>query len=100
MNPVLQQFIRIGLGLAKQQIPQIATIEAMAKRLPSLTGAEKQKEAVELVVASFLAAEEVSGKALVEDSNFQRGVRMVNDGYVLILRAIQDRHVIDGTAIY
>ena len=91
MNAILRQFVKFGIDLAKQQVPQIAQVETIVNAFPGMSSANKQTAAIEAGLAGFFAAEGITGKDFAEDADFQRGVRMVNDGYVLVLRSLQSR---------
>lgn len=91
MNKALKKFLSVGLEIGKIVVPQIATVEAIAKTIPGLKGQAKADAVINTSVEGLLAAEGITGKDFVQDAQFRRGVQMVNDGYVLIMHAIENR---------
>lgn len=91
MSPALKKFLQVGKTIAEAMVPQIATIEVLAKSIPGLHGPAKAKPVIEASVEAILLSEGLSGKDFVEDAKFKRGTAMVNDGFVLIMQAIEER---------
>jgi hypothetical protein len=91
MSPKFKSFLKVGLTIAETMVPQIATVEKIARTIPTLTGKAKADAVIQTTVEGLLAAEGITAKDFVQDEKFRAGVQMVNDGYVLIMQAIQGR---------
>ena len=87
----LAQFLKIGHSIAVAMVPQIAAIENLAKQIPSLKGVQKATPVMEMSIQAMLEAEGLTDKDFVNDAKFQMGVRMMNDGLVLVMQSIEDR---------
>lgn len=84
MNSKLTSFLKIGLGIAKIFVPQIATVEDILK-----DGHTKKEKVVELIMVAPEVAEGIANKEIVDEALFKQGVAEVNDGYVKIMNSLK-----------
>ena len=90
----LKLFGRIGLAIGKVVVPQIATVEAAVGEFRS--GKDKQAAVLHTVKASLELSEALSGKDIIDIEKFSEGLRMINDGYVLVMNAVRNDDVGDA----
>ena len=91
MNQKLKTFLQVGLNIAKVMIPQIATVEEIARTIPTLKGKAKADAVIQMSIESLLASEGVLMRDFVHDVKFRAGMTQVNEGLVLIMQAINER---------
>jgi len=97
-----EMFLKIGVGVGSILFPQVAAIEAAGKLFKS--GGDKRDAVLSVVKEALSLSEDVLNKDLVNDEQFNMGLRMMNDGSVLIMKAVE-RHAPEpkvdtqGTAI-
>ena len=89
MNRRLKIFGKIGLAVGKVMVPQIAQVEAAVKELKA--GDDKRKAVIGTVTSSLALAEALSGEEIADVEQFQRGLTMINDGYVLLMNSLAKR---------
>ena len=87
MNNFLKTFLKVGLEIAKSQVPAIAAVETAVKDLKQ--GKNKKKAVVEITKASPVIAELIANKEIVDEELFARGIDKLNDGYVDILNSLR-----------
>lgn len=74
----------VGSTVLDQIIPGVAVVEAIARRLGGLHGAQKQDAVVELVKAALETAHGVTGKELANDADVEKATRGVIDAVVAL----------------
>lgn len=87
MKALLTRFLRIGLAVAKAEVPAIGTVEMAVKELKA--GKRKKENVLEIVKASPEILEFVKNGDIVDEALFAQGVDKVNDGYVDIMNALR-----------
>lgn len=85
MNKFLKGFLKVGLAVAKTQVPAIATVESEIKGLK--TGKDKKKIVEEMVMASL--NEIISENEIADMVLFMQGLNKINDGYVDIMNSLK-----------
>lgn len=80
-------FAKIGLAVAGAVVPGVAQVEAAVNEFKS--GKDKREAVLKLATGAVQAVEFAASEDLVNDAEFQMGLRMINDGNVLMMRAFQ-----------
>lgn len=74
----------IGLQIAGAIIPGVAAIEQIARAIPGMHGVQKQDALIALVKNALLAAEGISRKDLLDDTEVEAATRRVIDAVVAL----------------
>lgn len=82
-------FLKIGLTVGKMVVPQIALAEGIVDAVQQVRSGKDKREAVLKAATDAVQLIEFgANKDLVNDAEFLEGLRLVNDGNVKIMRAI------------
>lgn len=81
-----QLFLKIGLAVGGAVVPGVAQVEQAVTQFKS--GKDKREAVLGMANGAVQAIEFAASEDLVNDAEFALGLRMVNDGNVLMLRAI------------
>lgn len=88
MNKFLKNFLTVGLKIAEIQVPAIATVEQAVKSVKA--GGDKKDAVLEIVKNAPALIEAGLDKDIINDTLFQQGIGEINDGYVKVMKAIQN----------
>lgn len=82
-------FAKLGLTIAKAVVPEIALVEDGIEALKS--GKDKREAVLKVATGAVATSEFLLDKDLVNDADFQAALRLINDGNVLLMKAINRR---------
>jgi hypothetical protein len=98
MNSKLKAGLKVGLGFAELIFPAVKTVETAANGLKTLKGADKQQAAVNLILASAAAAEQISGKEVLSPEA-DALLRVAIDANVAFMNQVKADHAAAGVVV-